>query len=138
MTQVTVLALMSRDSTDVVLITTPSTTDADLAAALAQATGSSAPGVSLGARLPAGSSSTVTASGSFHAGILPALLSAHDQLPQAFTGVRGGGEVVAVVPPSSDGLVSSAATTAVTWTLSGGRRVVTVMVRVACLAACAP
>ena len=118
------LDLLSNDKSDVVIISTPSTTQAQLNAALTEAAGGVVISALKSTKLPVGTESVVEASGyAPHRALLPSLLSAHNDNTQGFSGVAGGGIVVSKVAAGP----SVGTSTAVQWSLDGGSRIVTLL-----------
>ena len=114
------LGLLSSDKSDIVVIATPPGTQAQLNTALTEAAGGVAISATKSPQLPLGTTSTVEASSyAPHRALLPGLLKAHDDNTQGFTGVTGGGVIVAKA--------STGEITAVQWTVDSGKRVVTLL-----------
>ena len=111
------LQLLADNRTDVVIIATPATTQAQLDAVLREAAGGVPISATKGPQLANGTTSTVTPT-AYHKSILPDLLTAHSGNALGFSNVQGGGVVVAT---------AGATTTAVQWTLDNGKRVVTLL-----------
>ena len=118
-------ALLASDKSDIVVISTPLTSQADLTAALAQAANGASINALKNVQLAAGTVSTSPLATSYapHRALLPGLLQAHDDNTQGFSGVVGGGVVVTT---SSSG-ANAGATTSVQWSLDGGKRIVTLL-----------
>lgn len=114
------LDLLAKNETDVIIISTPATSQDQLNAVLSEAAG-----VPIAAQktalLNANTGSNLVNS-PYHAALLPALLSAHNDNPQGFpeSGIHNGGVVAA---RAADG---SQTPTAVQWKLPG-ERVVTLL-----------
>ena len=116
------LGLLSANRSAIVVISTPDTTQAQLDAVLAEASGSPAVKAAKSVKLPNGTVSTLAVA-PYHEAILPALLKAHDDNTQGFpeSGLAGDYTVVARAPDGTP--------TAVEWVLSNpaGERVVTLL-----------
>ena len=112
------LKLQADDRTDVVIIATPATTQAQLDAVLTEAAGGVPISATKGPQLANGTGSTVVPT-AYHKDVLPGLLVSHSDNTLGFSNIQGGGVIVAKA--------STGETTGVQWTLDSGKRVVTLL-----------
>ena len=115
------LDLLAADKSDIVVVSTPSTTDPELNAVLAQAAGSSVGVTRRTVRI--GVPFTAPTASAYHKDILPGLLRAYADDTQGFSqpSIIGGGVPVSTTADSDRVPV------AVQWTLQSGKRIVTLL-----------